>query len=283
MQATALKNFKITSGGQDVDFGVFRFSDGAIQVKVTAECLSHVEITAHIRTSDDIMTLLMLTDALRREFNPTISLVLPYVPYARQDRVCSRGEALSLKVFCDLINSQKYYSVRIADPHSDVTGALLDNLWIFPQDYFVREASYKYPSLAHSILVAPDAGALKKINACAKVLGTTYIRADKTRDPSTGEITGTQVIGDVYQHKSYLILDDICDGGRTFIELAKELRKQGALEVNLFVTHGIFSKGLRVFDGCIDNVFTPNPFITLPEPTPYDGSRLTNFYKTKGI
>jgi len=98
----------------------------------------------------------------------------------------------------------------------------------------------------------------------AQYLDVGVIDASKVRDVKTGEILYTSVN---YQEgglkgKNVLIVDDICDGGRTFIELARVLENYNeANSVDLYVTHGIFSKGLGVFDGLIDKIYTPNSWI----------------------
>jgi ribose-phosphate pyrophosphokinase len=111
--------------------------------------------------------------------------------------------------------------------------------------------------------VSPDAGAEKKIFAFAKELGfENVVRAGKVRDVSSGKITGTEVYVPepaLYKtDKDFLIVDDICDGGRTFIELAKKLRPMTTGKIKLLITHGIFSKGIEVFDGIIDEVLVIN-------------------------
>ena len=215
-----------------------------------------VKITARLYSSTDVMQLLMATDALRRYGATEIDLVMPYVPYARQDRVCNPGEALSIKVFCDLINSQGYRSVEIWDAHSDVTSALLDRCTNVPQTAFVTGLTF--PKM---VVVSPDAGAMKKAFEVAKRLNTRLLPAYKHRDVSTGEISHVEV-PDKMAHgfdTTFLIVDDICDRGRTFIELAKELRHsffKGRVE--LYVTHGIFNKGLDVLKPYIDHVYTAN-------------------------
>ena len=117
-----------------------------------------------------------------------------------------------------------------------------------------------------AILVSPDAGANKKVFEFAKLHGyKRVVRADKVRDVSTGEILSTQVFSEHVGNADFLMLDDICDGGRTFIELARELRKLTTGKIFLYVTHGIFSKGGDVFDGFIDQIYTSN---LMGEPHP---------------
>ena len=220
-----------------------KFSGGETQVVFhnpsTSDEGNVVELFALIRDGD-IMPLALVVDAIRREIkNPIINLHLPYLPYARQDRVMNKGESLAVKVYCDFINSLNFNSVKVDDCHSDVGVALLSN--VTNDLNFIPEIQ----DLDIDVLVAPDAGALKKTYKYANILNKSVIRADKERDVKTGNLSGTVVYGDV-EGKKVLIMDDICDGGRTFIELAKVLYSKGAKEVTLYVTHGIFSHGKQV-------------------------------------
>lgn len=215
-------------------------------------------IELHFQGNGDLFDLALLVDALRREYGPIrIYLYMPYLPYARQDRVCSPGESLSVKVVADFINSLKLTEVRCDDIHSNVGEALIDNLLTNSlNDCFLR---FSQLFSKDTILVSPDAGANKKVLNLAKEYGfANVVRADKTRDVTTGKITGTAVYSEHVGDKDFLIVDDICDGGRTFIELAKELRKLTTGRVMLYVSHGIFSAGLEVFNGLIDHIYVNN-------------------------
>lgn len=263
------------NGTHQIDVTSFVFKGGEVQVKAAPQPsmqqwgvydFKSLQIRADIRNSDDIMGLLMLTDAARREFGRLpITLEMPYVPYARQDRVCAPGEALSIKVFADLINSQGYDLVRIWDPHSDVTTALIDNCEVIKAYQFARRAidTLKAPR-ENLILVSPDAGANKKVFEAAQYMRvSTVVRADKTRNPMTGAITGTVVYSEHVGDKDFFILDDICDGGRTFVELAKVLKPLTRGKIYLFVTHGIFSAGFDTLKQHIDHIYTANSFADL--------------------
>ena len=113
-----------------------------------------------------------------------------------------------------------------------------------------------------SVLVCPDKGALSR---CADLQQQLDIRqmvnCEKRRDPATGKITHTDVLVDDLTGKTAVITDDICDGGYTFIKIAEQLKVKNVERVVLYVTHGIFSKGLGVFDGLIDSIFTTNSFL----------------------
>lgn len=223
----------------------------------------NVTVSAHIPSSENIMELVMLVNAIRHDI-PNIkkfNLVCPYLPYARQDRVCAQGEALGIKAFAGVINGLKFDSVEVWDAHSNVSLAVIDNIVNISPDNFLIGMS---DSFKDCVLVAPDDGSVKKVSEVSKILKLPMITAGKHRDVMTGKITGTYVNTSEHIGKNnYLIVDDICDGGMTFIELAKVLRKWTDGKIYLYVTHGIFSRGLQVFDGLIDHVYVGKVFPTV--------------------
>ena len=248
----------------------FNFPGGEVHIKIEGlegynDC-GPVQLTASLKNSDDILALLLQTDALRRSGIKDIHLVMPYIPYARQDRVMVPGEPLSIKVFCDLINSQKYSGVQVWDPHSDVAAALLDNCNVIPQHVLLKDVAGE-DLHDNTVLVCPDAGARKKIGLAAKELALTRVLyADKKRDVCTGKILETVISSypDQWDTLSdHLIVDDIADGGATFIELAKVLKDKGVQgKLSLYVTHGIFSKGLEQFMGLFDYIYMAHTWLS---------------------
>ena len=249
-----------------IPFKSFIFSGGEVSVKLDLnDTLIDTDKPFLIRTdltsSDKLIELAMIVDALRREagLKIKIGLDIPYLPYARQDRVCARGESLSLAVVAKFINSLDFETVRVHDVHSDVSLALIDRVENVEAASLVYKLWHQFPEVKNAVLVAPDAGAIKKVLKVAQVTGLPMVRADKIRDVNTGAITETVVYSDHIRDKSFLIVDDICDGGRTFIELEKVLRPLTDAYVYLYVTHGIFSKGLEPL-GCFNKVYTAFPF-----------------------
>lgn len=237
------------------------FSGGEVQIKLDdcpfVKWPEYFRIKAHLTNSNDFFELALIVDALRRRHGSHVELylTLPYVPYARQDRAMTNGESLALKVFCDFLNSLKFDEVEVWDVHSDVALALINNVRNKSVDNILNANV-----LGDSILVSPDAGSLKKVSAVAKTFGRRMVRADKTRSVIDGSITGTVVYSESVGDSDFLIVDDICDGGRTFIELAKELKQLTSGYVNLYVTHGIFSKGFKEIYQYIDHVYCAVPF-----------------------
>jgi len=193
----------------------------------------------------DIIELAMYTDALRIAGCKTIILYIPYFPGARQDRVCNVGEALSVKVYANLINAMKFDSVVVFDPHSDVTGALIDNVRIVNNHQFACDALVKirerYSFICDVTLISPDAGSNKKIYDFAKIFkgpdSIPVIRADKLRDVQTGKIIDMQVYAEDLTGQVCVIVDDICAKGGTFCGLATKLLEKNARAVYLVVSH----------------------------------------------
>lgn len=247
-----------------ISFKSFTFHGGEphiqLQLPVPIDPQEEVVIAQRIQCSDDLLLLLLATDALRRSGYKKISALLPYFPAARQDRVMVPGEPLSLKIYSQLINAQQYERVIVFDPHSDVTAALLDNVQILTNEFFIKAIIKKINS-PNICLVAPDAGAAKKLHFLAQQLNITeIISCEKIRDVSNGKLSGFKVHATDLKNKTCLIIDDICDGGNTFIGIAKELKNKNAGLIYLAISHGIFSDGFDKFKNIIDGIFTTDSF-----------------------
>lgn len=270
-----MSNLKIIRNGEELDFKLFVFSGGEVSVKLNLNTTAFVAktkffapypyqtIIARIKNSNDILELANLTDALRRVDDTPIRLFMPYVPYARQDRVCDLGESFSLKVFANIINSLNFQKVIVCDPHSDVCDAVFNNLIIITQfDIINKWTDFIKRVGSGSKFVSPDAGSNKKTAKLANFFGHgDFIRGDKIRDLTNGNIKETIVYCDDLNKKDIVCSDDICDGGRTFTELAKKLKEKNCGKVILFVTHGIFSKGVDcLYNDGIDEIWTTDSF-----------------------
>lgn len=250
-------------GEKPLALKTLQFPGGEMHVTVeVGAAADSISLRAHLPDSAAVMTLLLATDAIRRAY-PRVPLALhmPYVPYARQDRVANPGEALSVKVFCNLINAQQYERVIIQDPHSDVLPALLERVEIDDPLPSLQRVVTRIAGSRRVALVAPDAGARKRVLKLASGLNLDVVFADKIRDTRTGKITGTQIAGEL-PDAPLLVVDDICDGGRTFIDLAAAIAAQQQQArrhaLYLFVTHGIFSKGLAPLLAHYETVFARN-------------------------
>ncbi|CAA6828947.1 MAG: Ribose-phosphate pyrophosphokinase (EC [uncultured Aureispira sp.] len=239
-----------------IEFQSFTFSGGEPHLKITSnlDAVFEVSITHRINSFNDMGFLLIAVDALRRSGVKDINLVIPYFPAARQDRVMVAGESLSVKVYADLINNLDLKQVTIFDAHSEVAIALLDNCKAVNNHAFIRKVVAQIGSVK---LISPDGGALKKIYKVAAALdGMEVVEGSKSRDVKTGQLSGFKVYADDLEGANCLVVDDICDGGGTFMGLAAELKKKNAGKLYLAVSHGIFSKGLEALAQYFDLIFT---------------------------
>jgi ribose-phosphate pyrophosphokinase len=235
------------------------FPDGTSQVwKLPEDILlsSSVDIDWRFESEREVLDLL----SLRKLLGPlaAVSLHVPYMPYARQDKEVSNSSTFNFEVIADLINSMNFYKVSSNDVHNPLkAGSLIKNFVnIYPtefQEYVIKASEPDY-------IVFPDVGAQDRYNEDLNQYS--HIVCDKTRNQLTGEITGHKVVfkDEGKPGKRFLIVDDLCDGGATFLSVAKLLRSQDHnIKVDLCVTHGLFSKGqeLLLANG-IDTVYTTN-------------------------
>ena len=254
------QNFKPFSDKKEIQFQSFIFSGGEPHIKINPDfdVSETVTITHRINSFNDFGLLLLAVDALKRMEVKLINVFIPYFPAARQDRVMIAGEPLSVKVYADILNSLKLNKITVFDAHSEVTSALLDNCEVIPNHAFIAEVLKKIGNDVK--LISPDGGALKKIYKVSEYLGgVDVVECSKSRDVKTGKLSGFKVYDDDLQGKDCLIVDDICDGGGTFIGLAEELKKKNAGKLYLAVSHGIFNKGFESMKA-FEKIFTTDSF-----------------------
>ncbi len=226
-----------------------------------------IRINSRCNNSDDLMKIIMTVGAIRHNCGDTrIELFIPYLPYSRQDRVCRQGEAFSLRVIADILNNLKVDEVITYDVHSNVAEILFDKLTIIDNisevREFIKDAGFA-EGRGGKALISPDAGASKKSEALFQNnqhVFDTLIYCNKERRPDGG--IGIKEIKNYIKDMDVLVVDDICDGGATFIELGRRLEEANVRSASLFVSHGIFSKGVdRLYNyynhiGTTDSIHT---------------------------
>lgn len=249
---------EVISEGEDVTLGYkkFTFSDGQPHVTLDRAVEGAiVKITVSLTGLEELFDLLLVRDILQRG-NNVIHLEIKYLLGARMDRPIDDCQPFTLKVITDLLTG--FAHVTILDPHSEVSTELLDADALYPYEK-VRKILCEFPPDSTSIVI-PDQGAIARVKA---VTGGTrfgqYVYCTKKRDLETGILSEPRILNPGHVRKQCLIIDDICDGGRTFVELAEKLREAGAEWVGLFVTHGLFSKG-RDLPG-INAVYSTDSFL----------------------
>ncbi len=256
------KTFSPYGNENEIAFEQFTFSGGEPHIKITSDLttVTKVIITHRVKSFNDMGLLLVAVNALRNMDVTHIELFIPYFPGARQDRIMTNGEALTVKVYANLINNLGLNKITVFDPHSDVTPALLNNCKVINNFKFIEQVTeiLKNDNL---LLISPDAGALKKIYKLAEYLEKyEIIECSKSRNIKTRQLSGFKVYTDDLKGKDCLIVDDICDGGRTFLGLAKALKAKNAGKLYLAVSHGIFSKGVNQLEKEFEIIFTTNSF-----------------------
>lgn len=210
---------------------------------------------SRIRDFNGLCQILTGNDILERN-GITATWFIPYFPFGRHDRRNHSYDGFELGVALDII---KDLDVVTMDPHSDVLGQLKH----IPQSEVVRlywdfYSAYEFGPDNNVVFVIPDAGATKK--AMTWMGDREFVQCYKERDPKTGELSNFRVGDFNLLNRDCVIVDDICDGGGTFIGLAKELRVRGAKSVSLFVSHGLFTKGTDQLYEHLDFIFAPQQF-----------------------
>ena len=254
----------ITVNGQKIEGFSFPGGERHINVGQIGEALTF-RVESKIRSSDDLMDTMLICDALYRKApHIPITLCLPYLPYARQDRVCASGDPFSLNVISRMLNSLSVQQVVTFDPHNIRECAKSINAFrVIPNTQFVEDI---IDEVRPDFLICPDAGARFKYAKIWEMLPTTFCR--KNRDPLTGKLSGFSLDKNSFMPNRYsrgLVVDDICDGGGTFLGIADLF--EGKVDLHLTVSHGIFSKGLRDLFSKFSTIHTTDSFCTLREMT----------------
>lgn len=220
---TIFKRMRYPAGESHIDLNV-EWETLSSQFVMEMEC----------RSFDDLCVLLT-ADRLLKEHRKSPTWFVPYFPFARQDRRTNEWSGFELPVALDLVSD---IDLVIADPHSDVAG-LLPHV---QQKVFVKQLEAVGAFAKDPMVVIPDKGATNK--AMSWIGSSGWIQGEKHRDVATGRLSGFSVQVDDLKGSPCIIVDDICDGGGTFIGLAELLEEKGAGELTLAVTHGLFTKGI---------------------------------------
>lgn len=254
----------------DIKYRIDEFPDGQQQVVIdTVIYISNelIVVKSRLNNFQDLELIICATKSLRNLGVKEIHLYTPYFLGSRSDRQFEEGSNNYLRdVICPIINSLNFESITILDPHSDVLEACLNNFRKKPNSALVKFALYDLyediPSKQNFILISPDAGASKKIYKLAEQIDYKgdVITCSKDRDEK-GKLTKC-VVPSIPSGKDIIIVDDICDGGATFINIAKEIRNTEGFnnKICLIVTHGIFSKGFNELSEYFDNIYCTNSY-----------------------
>lgn len=271
-----MKIYKVNMpDGNGIKYDLFRYPAGETQVRFRADQLSEIRsadlVAVNAAINDgDVMPLALLSSAIDNLISATATkiLVLPYLPYGRADRRFTDGDCFGLKVFGNIIDGLQFEKVYTFDVHSPIARKYIANLvnlspevrindvveGIITDDDFLGEKQLG--------ILLPDKGAVRY--GFLRSLGLPVFQADKIREPQTGKLTGFSVPTgwQLKDTDALLIVDDICDGGGTFIGIADELKKVAPqIDLYLYVSHGIFSAGLGRLGTAFKKIFTTDSFV----------------------
>jgi len=240
---------------EPMNYEKIKYPDGQISVKLSDIQFPYT-VYERINSYEDLIRIKSIAEVLEFNHIKNRHLRIPCLFGQRSDRRFDKLQSFDLKVIADIINSYKFVDVEIFDPHSDVSLALINNSYKKDSFEFVSKVyESENQAIDETIIVSPDAGAYKKCFEYGSKLGCEVVSAIKHRDLN-GKIS-LKFIGDV-KDKNCIIVDDLADGGYTFILLSKELRNLGAKRVVLYVSHGYFSKGFEELGKTIDRIYCTN-------------------------
>lgn len=239
------------------ELNIANFPDGHKHLILNEKDLELTEIAVSIKSFDDLFLLAQL-----RHLIPPSKLEILRINYllgARCDRRFSKGEAFDLGIICGFINDLSFSKVEVLKPHSVISLNSIKNSVEITVTKDLLQQCIIDNNLTDYSIISPDKGASQWIT---RELGNEgIVQCNKVRE--NGIVKSVTFDGEVKE--DCIIVDDLCDGGATFIELAKELRIHGAKNIYLCVTHGIFSKGFAWLFNSIDKIYCTNSFSTIED------------------
>jgi ribose-phosphate pyrophosphokinase len=245
-----LINLNTTSG---IQFTLFPDNQPHVNVQ-GIEDGDEVKVICSITDCVKMMQLLQTANALDNLFAKKKVLVIPYLMAARYDRLMISGDSIDLKVVAELVNSMGFEKVYLYDVHSDVATLLIKNAIAITNQNLVEQ--YDMPD---AVLICPDAGAAKKVSRYfgwnSNIKDIVY--CSKNRDLATGKLTLEVLEPEQCAGKNCVIIDDICDGGGTFLAIAEKIKPA---HLTLIVTHGIFSKGFEQSEKYFQQIIVSNSY-----------------------
>lgn len=240
------------------------FPDGQPHINISTEnwlCKEeNFRVVAPIRNPKELLELLEISNAIDNTFGKKKELIIPYLMGARSDRVMQPGDSVDLKVVADMINYCNFDKVNLFDVHSEVATLLIKNSKNHNNSRLVEK--YDKPN---SVLICPDTGAAKKIDKYLewnKNL-TEVVYCIKSRDLDNGRITLKVLESEKCKGRNCVIIDDLCDGGGTFIAIAQQIAPES---LTLIVSHGIFSKGIRDLERKFNEIIVSDSYQKIEHP-----------------
>jgi ribose-phosphate pyrophosphokinase len=234
-----IKFYAKTSQGWNISSLItpFKFPAGEWHLKADGS-EEEIALAAYVHGTDvsDYILLAEWADLIHSRNQKAVALI-PYLPAARADR----GHPFGAKIYADLINMAQLDEVIVFDPHSHAMPEMINNLHILDSARVIKNTLFGRSGLLGDYVgvIAPDEGATERTKRTAELLGLPMYQAKKHRDFDTGKLTGFSC-EPVPESGRLIVVDDICDGGGTFLGLA-DATGLSRERLELWVSHGVFS------------------------------------------
>ena len=220
----------------DEIFNKQHFPDGTQSLKYNTPKCTDITIEWIYESDEELFTLYCLKKHIDYHKHPktTIRLKLAYLPNARMDRTKNSSDVFTLKYFCEIINSLNFDVVYVRDPHSNVSTALLNRVECDDMNFWLNKC-LRCINCSNLVLFFPDEGAMKRYSSLIK---HPYTFGVKNREWETGKIKNLILMNEeMVKDKNILIVDDICSYGGTFQFAAEALKRAGARDIYLYISH----------------------------------------------
>jgi ribose-phosphate pyrophosphokinase len=262
-------------------FEKFYYPGGEMQVRLTQKGVDALEkadtvnVISQARTADQLVTLLHLDSAIYSviEFSTDYKLIISYLPYSRADRRFKKGDTCGLDVVCSMLRETGFHNIFTLDVHNpsmvfqdNIINVSAEHMIKRAMEMFVKNAWENNFADAGLTVLFPDKGAADRYEVPTEIgynkrtWPVQVLYATKKRNPETGVFEGFDVpdVGE-FKYENILIVDDICDGGGTFVGIADIIKSRSPLAyMGLYVTHGIFSKGMDIIFKFFNKIYTTN-------------------------
>jgi ribose-phosphate pyrophosphokinase len=247
----------------DIPYHLMTYPDGQRHLRLQLRAEGQlVTIEARIANADELFDVLLAKDALSAK-GCAVSLDIRYLLGARTDRRMGTDQPFTLQIVAQILLTAGFRKIRVLDPHSPSSLALLDATAVYPHQQLDRILALYH--IDDSVVIAPDVGATDRVRHLVRDR-LRILQGHKHREALTGNLSRFTIDDASFAaDRRCLMIDDICDGGRTFTALADILHHQRAMSVDLFVTHGIFSHGVPLIG--IQTIYTTDSYYTLNEPS----------------
>ncbi|MCD6428387.1 MAG: ribose-phosphate pyrophosphokinase [Desulfurococcales archaeon] len=274
-----------------VDYKIFPDGESYVRLPVSVEGEEVILVQTTYPSQDKrLIELLLAIDAAVSHGASSISAIIPYMAYARQDKVFIKGEAVSIRTLLRALRSAGLDRIYVIDIHKE------DSLKFFggpaynidPVPLFAKVLRNEF---SKPVVIAPDLGAEKKAKSLAALLNTEFVVIKKHRDRRTGEVSHELPKALDVRHRDAVIIDDIISTGGTVAKIAKYLKSLNARKVLVVASHGLFVKNAleKLKSSGVDRIYVlrtvdisvSSEFVSVLDPTELIASRIRETLSSK--